>query len=43
MLAKNPKRFMLEPSNPNHMVNLPNTLGLRPIYIAAINGHLNVS
>lgn len=42
LLKTNPKRFINEPKHPNHMVNLPNTIGLRPIYISALNGHLDV-
>lgn len=31
---------MYETSNPHHMVNLENSFGLRPLYIACLHGHL---
>jgi hypothetical protein len=34
---------MYETSNPDHMINHENSFGLRPLYIACLHGHLNVS
>ena len=34
---------MYETSNPHHMINHENSFGLRPLYIACLHGHLNVS
>jgi len=33
---------MYDKSNPNHTVNRANTFGLRPLYLACLNGHLEV-
>jgi hypothetical protein len=42
-LEKDPRRHMYETSNPRHMVNLENSFGLRPLYIACLHGHLDVT
>ena len=42
MVEKNPKRHLMEPGNEKHLLNCPNTFGLNPVYIAALNGHLEV-
>lgn len=41
-LESDPKRHMYETSNPHHMVNLENSFGLRPLYIACLHGHLGL-
>ena len=41
-LDNDPKQHMYDKSNPNHTVNRANTFGLRPLYLACLNGHLDV-
>eukprot|EP00347_Sterkiella_histriomuscorum_P021488 403333804 len=41
-LDNDPKKHMYEHDNPNHTINKPNTFGLRPLYLACLNGHLDV-
>ena len=43
MVENDPKRHMYNNDSPNHLLNFPNSLGLTPLYVAALNGHLNVS
>lgn len=43
MIDDNPKKHMYEVNNPKHLLNCPNSLGLTPLYVACLNGHLEVS
>jgi hypothetical protein len=42
MIDEDPKRHMFDVNNKKHLLNFPNSLGLTPLYVAAMNGHLNV-
>jgi ankyrin repeat protein len=42
MLENDPKRHMYDISNPNHVLNHANSLGHTPLYVAALNGHLDI-
>lgn len=42
-LENDPKRHMYEVNNPKHLVNHENSFGLRPLYVAALHGHIEVS
>lgn len=42
MVENNPKKHMYDISNSNHLLNFPNSYGLTPLYVATLNGHLDV-
>jgi hypothetical protein len=43
LLDNNPKKHMYEVTSENHMVNKANSFGIRPLYLACLHGHLEVS
>jgi len=42
IIDDDPKKFMLEPIDPSHLLNRKNSFGHTPMYIAAKNGNLEV-
>lgn len=43
MIENDPKRHMYDVSHPSHLLNQKNGFGLTPCYMAALNGHLDVT
>jgi len=42
LIERDPKKFMIEPNDPQHLLNKTNSQGWSPLYIAAKYGNLNV-
>ncbi len=42
LMKEDPRRFMWSPSDPQHLINRVDSYGLSGLYVASVNGHLDL-